>query len=82
MKLNNHDTALIRDLKNQPLFLLIGYIVIGFSGIGLAFLLELSPTMNIIVVALSGFLIGISAEKLVTKRIRHIASQLLQSDKS
>lgn len=81
MKPTGHDATLIRERKRQPIALMLTYILIGGAGMGFAFLLELSPTMNIIVVALSGFLIGTAAEKLVSQRMRKTTVPLFADQK-
>ncbi len=77
MTLSRHDAALIRDLRQQPLFLVLGYILVGLLGLVLAIVIEFHPLLKVATVFLSGFLVGISGEKLVTRRIRTIALTLL-----
>lgn len=77
MTLNKHDVALIRDLKHQSNTLIFIYIFVGLLGLILSLILDINPYLKIFIVFLSGFLVGISGEKLVTKRIRKIAFDLL-----
>ena len=78
MKLNNHDAALIRDLKNQPLALILGYIAAGVAGLVLSLLIDFNLSLKLLTVFLCGFIIGISAEKLVSQKIRKIALNLME----
>lgn len=78
MKLNNHDAALIRDLKNQPIALVLGYIAAGLVGLVLSILIDFNPTLKLLTVFLCGLIIGISAEKLVSQKIRKIALSLME----
>ncbi|MEW6492599.1 MAG: hypothetical protein AB1589_08830 [Cyanobacteriota bacterium] len=77
MTLNKHDVALIRDLKHQSNTLIFIYIFVGLSGLILSLILDINPYLKIFLAFLAGFLIGISGEKLVTRRIRKIAFDLL-----
>lgn len=74
--LSRHDELLLRDLKLQPVWLLWSYVAIGIaaSTLGL-FLLDWS--MEGIVCVGGGFLLALGAEKLVTRRIRSAAGQLV-----
>lgn len=78
--LSAHDRALLKDLRLQPIGLLIGYIVLGLVSLGAGLLLEhsLAPWLC----AGGGFLIALGAEKLVSRRIRQAATALLREMES
>ncbi|HEY9298092.1 hypothetical protein [Microcoleus sp. FACHB-68] len=78
MKLSNHDAALIRDLKNQPLALILVYIAAGVAGLALSIFIDFNLYLKLLTVFLCGFIIGISAEKLVSQKIRKIALNLME----
>lgn len=73
--LNAHDRALLRDLKLQPTWLLFSYIALGIIalGVGLAF----DDASARWLCAGGGFLIALGAEKLVSRRVRKAAQQLM-----
>lgn len=73
--LNAHDRALLRDLKLQPLWLLFGYIAIGVVALGVGLTLDDATARWLC--AGGGFLIALGAEKLVSRRIRKAAQQLM-----
>jgi len=78
--LSAHDQALLKDLRLQPLPLLIAYILIGVVALGAGLLLEngYAPWLC----AGGGFLIALGAEKLVSRRIRQAASALMRERES
>ncbi len=73
--LTTHDRALLRDLKLQPLWLLFGYIAVGVTALGVGLVLDDSTARWLC--AGGGFLIALGAEKLVSRRIRNAARQLI-----
>lgn len=74
--LSAHDEALLKDLRLQPVALLIAYVALGVAALAAGLLVEheLSPWLC----AGGGFLIALGAEKLVSRRIRQAASALLR----
>ena len=75
--LNAHDRALLRDLNLQPVWLLILYILLGIAALAAGLLLE-HPLVRWLCAG-GGFLIALGAEKLVSRRIRQAARQLLEA---
>jgi hypothetical protein len=73
--LNSHDRALLRDLTLQPLWLLFGYIAVGVSALAVGLVSDDATARWLC--AGGGFLIALGAEKLVSRRIRHAARQLM-----
>jgi hypothetical protein len=79
--LQKHDELLLRDLKLQPLWLLWFYCLVG--GISTVAGLSLDHGILSKIACLGGgFLLALGAEKLVTRRIRTAALNLVQSFKS
>ena len=74
--MNKHDELLLKDLKFQPTWLLILYVVLGL----VSFLVGLSSEHSVAkwLCGGGGFLIALGAEKLVTRRIRKSALNLIQ----
>jgi GNAT superfamily N-acetyltransferase len=77
-QMNWHDKLLINDLKNQPLILVVLYLLIGFFSLVVG--LQAEGMVSKWLCAGGGFLIALSIEKLVTRRIRVAASQLSEVD--
>jgi hypothetical protein len=77
VKLSTHDVALIKDLRHQSLWLILTYISVGLLALVVSLILDFDPWLESFSVFLSGLLVGISAEKLVTRQIRRIAARLL-----
>ncbi len=75
MSLNKHDELLLKDLRFQPLWLVIGYALIGISCFAVGLYLEHAVSKWIC--GVSGFLVGMSMEKLVSRRIRLAAQKLV-----
>lgn len=75
--LNAHDTALLRDLKLQPLWLCAGYVGLGLVAAVSGWQLEGSSAK--LLCAGGGFLVALGAEKLVSRRIRQAALLLVSA---
>jgi hypothetical protein len=70
MKPNNQEAAPIRALKRRSLSLPFLYVLIGLSGIGLSFILNVNPVFETFFLLISGFLVGGFAERLVKKHVQ------------
>lgn len=71
--LSKHDELLLKDLKLQPVWLLVLYVVLGASATALG-LGRLGVSAESLLCVGGGFLIALGAEKLVTRRIRSAAA--------
>lgn len=78
--INRHDQLLLKDLKLQPIALCIGYVVLGIAA-GLIGLFTDGPLSKWLCLG-GGFLIALGAEKLVSRRIRSAALNLVSENKS
>lgn len=74
--LSRHDELLLKDLKLQPAWLLWLYVAIGLVAAILGLVL-LGWRAEAIVCVGGGFLVALGAEKLVTRRIRVAAGQVV-----
>jgi len=78
MKLSPHDAALLTDLRTQSKLLIALYLGVGVVGLIVTLFLEMPVPLRAIAAFLSGGLVGITVEKLVSRRIRQLAFQLWQ----
>lgn len=78
MHLSPHDTALLTDLRTQSKLLIGLYLLVGTIGLIATVCLEMSAPLRAIAAFLSGGLVGITVEKLVSRRLRRLAYQLWQ----
>ncbi len=76
MSLNKHDELLLKDLKFQPLWLVVSYVMIGLTCFAVG--IYLNHWIAKWICGVSGLLIGMGAEKLVTRRIRQSARKLME----
>ncbi|MCL6434967.1 MAG: hypothetical protein K6T90_12280 [Leptolyngbyaceae cyanobacterium HOT.MB2.61] len=67
MKFNRQEFAPIRGIRQRPRSLMILYILIGLSGMGLSWILNANPVVETFFLLLSGFAVGMTAEKLLKK---------------
>ncbi len=76
MSLNQHDELLLKDLKLQPVWLMILYVILGlvFFTVGMSIDDHLSKWLC----GGGGFLVALGSEKLVSRRIRYAAMKLLE----
>lgn len=75
MALNRHDELLLRDLKFQPIWLMILYILLGILSFTAGSLVQTSISNWLC--GGGGFLVALGAEKLVSRRIRFAAKKLI-----
>lgn len=72
-----HDELLLKDLRFQPIWLMIAYVVIALISFSVGLGIEYSISKWLC--GGGGFLIALGAEKLVSRRIRFAAKRLLDS---
>lgn len=75
--LSRHDELLLKDLKLQPIWLLILYVVLGLGAVTLG-LSRVGVSLETLLCVGGGFLIALGAEKLVTRRIRSAAAAVVE----
>ncbi len=75
MTLNKHDELLLKDLKFQPIWLMIFYILLGLTSFIIG--LNIEDALSKWLCGGGGFLIALGSEKLVSRRIRFAAQQLI-----
>ncbi len=78
MKLSPHDAALLTDLRTQSKLLIALYLGVGAVGLIATVLFEMPAPLRAIAAFLSGGLVGITVEKIVSRRLRRLAFQLWQ----
>ncbi len=71
--LSKHDELLLKDLKLQPVWLLVLYVALGLVAASLG-LSRVGLSAESLLCVGGGFLIALGAEKLVTRRIRSAAA--------
>lgn len=76
--LSKHDELLLKDLKLQPVWLLVLYVGLGLLATALG-LSRVGVSAESLLCVGGGFLIALGAEKLVTRRIRSAAGAVVQS---
>ena len=75
--INRHDELLLKDLKLQPIWLCFGYMALGIAATLIGLLTE-GPLSKTLCVG-GGFLVALGAEKLVSRRIRSAALNLVST---
>lgn len=75
--LNKHDELLLKDLKLQPVWLMLLYIGLGLVAASVGVLSESGPLSKMACLG-GGFLVALGAEKLVSRRIRTAALALIK----
>lgn len=75
--LSKHDELLLRDLKLQPVWLMLSYVGLGLLASTVGVLTEGGPLSKVTCLG-GGFLVALGSEKLVSRRIRMAALALLK----
>ena len=75
-----HDEILLRDSKNERLYLIITYVAVGILSSAAGILLLENIDKHHVLLVLGPFLAGIGIEKLVSRRVRNITNLQLGID--
>lgn len=73
MKLFNPPATLVHTLKHQPTLALLLYVIIGLVGMGASLVLDWVPPLKLLVIFLSGFVLGFCGDLLITRTFQTLA---------